>query len=294
MINPSLLSHARIDRASAYNRADHVTNLHIDLSDEDYKNQLEDMVRSLSKLQEKMFAQQKRSVLLVFQAMDAAGKDSTIERVITGINPQGVDVYSFKKPSELELSHDFLWRVNARLPGKGKIGVFNRSHYEEVLVTRVHPQFIVYQNLPGIDSVDDINEQFWQDRFESIRSFENHISKNGTTVIKFFLNVSLDEQKQRLLDRMEEPDKHWKFKLGDIKERARWEDYQHAFEQAINHTSSENAPWYIIPADDKKVMRLMVSQIVLELMQSLDIDWPASVANVHADISEAKRLLSEE
>jgi PPK2 family polyphosphate:nucleotide phosphotransferase len=243
-----LIAKSRIAEAGTFKQADHTTTSDIKLSKKESRRIIRDNVKVIAEIQDKMFAQQGQAVLLVFQAMDAAGKDSTIERVITGINPQGVYVHSFKKPTEEELSHDFMWRVNNALPPKGKIGVFNRSHYEEVLVTRVHPEFIVYQNLPGIRGVGDIPADFWQNRFDSINAWEKHLSDNGTVIIKFFLNVSFGEQERRLLDRMNEEEKHWKFKLQDVKERLHWPAYKRAFEEAINATSKENAPWYVIPA----------------------------------------------
>lgn len=288
-----IIAHARIDRPNTYRTADHSTRSSMELSKKESKEIIRENVKDIAKLQEMMFAQQKHAVLLVFQAMDAAGKDSTIERVITGVNPQGVYVHSFKKPTEEELSHDFMWRVNKALPGKGKIGVFNRSHYEETLVTRVHPEYIVYQNLPTINCVDDITESFWSDRFDTINAWEKHLANNGTKIIKFFLNVSLGEQKQRILDRMNEPEKHWKFKLQDIKERAFWDQYQHAFEKAICATSHEHAPWYIIPADDKLVMRAVVTEIVKDELKKMPIDWPDSAKDIGADIAEGKALLGE-
>ncbi|MCB0761086.1 MAG: polyphosphate kinase 2 family protein, partial [Flavobacteriales bacterium] len=207
---------------------------------------------------------------------------------------QGVYVYSFKKPTEEELSHDFLWRVNKALPGKGRIGVFNRSHYEEVLVTRVHPEFITYQNLPGIREVGDIPADFWTNRFEDINNWERHLVRNGTRVVKFFLNVSFEEQERRILDRMAEQEKHWKFKLQDIKERKHWSAYQSAFAEAINATAHEHAPWHIIPADDKKVMRAMVAQIVREEIENMPIDWPRSPADIAVDIAEGRKMLEND
>ncbi|NNE54915.1 MAG: polyphosphate kinase 2 family protein [Flavobacteriales bacterium] len=294
MIDQSIIDHARIDEFNTYDPAKHKTRLGLRFEKKEYRQALRSNVSVISELQEKMYAQHKHSILLVFQAMDAAGKDSTIERVVTGVNPQGVEVNSFKKPTDLELAHDFLWRVNAKLPPKGKIGVFNRSHYEEVLVTRVHPEFIVYQNLPSISTVDQIDEQFWQNRFASIRNFENHIAANGTTVVKFFLNVSKDEQRSRLEARMAEPEKHWKFNVNDIEEREHWGEYQNAFTEAINNTSSSQAPWYVIPADNKRVMRIMVTQIVRDLMEKMSIEWPNSGRDIEADMAEARALLAAE
>lgn len=270
------------------------TRADFEFTKDEYRAILENNTTRLSRLQERLFAQNKYSILFVFQAMDAAGKDSTIERLVKGVNPQGVEVNSFKKPTEEELSHDYLWRVQKRTPPKGKIGVFNRSHYEEVLVTRVHPEFIVYQNLPGIDSVADISEDFWLSRYAAINAFERQLYDHGTFIVKFFLNVSKQEQRQRIEARMADPDKHWKFKLNDVKERANWEKYQHCFQEAIRHTSTSYAPWYAIPADDKYVMRSTVSQIAADFANSLPIDWPESHNRVLEEIAAGKRLLEAE
>ncbi|NQX92552.1 MAG: polyphosphate kinase 2 family protein, partial [Flavobacteriales bacterium] len=197
------------------------------------KKEIEDNVEWLSDYQEKLYASESRSVIIVFQAMDAAGKDGTIERVVKGTNPAGVEVHSFKKPTDDERLRDFLWRVNAKVPRKGKIAVFNRSHYEEALVTRVHPQFILGQNIPGINSTEDINESFWKERFEAIKTFEKHLTSTGTVIIKFFLNVSREEQKSRMMDRLNEQEKHWKFNIRDLYERQEWEQYMKYYEEAI-------------------------------------------------------------
>ncbi len=289
-----LIAKSRIAEAGTFKQADHRTISDIQLSKKESRRIIRENVKVIAEIQDKMFAQQGQAVLLVFQAMDAAGKDSTIERVITGINPQGVYVHSFKKPTEEELSHDYMWRINKALPPKGKIGVFNRSHYEEVLVTRVHPEFIVYQNLPGISSVGDIPADFWQNRFDTINAWEKHLADNGTTILKFFLNVSFEEQERRLLDRMNEEEKHWKFKLQDVKERAHWPAYRRAFEEAIDATSKDHAPWFVIPADDKRVMRAMVTQIVREELSKLPIRWPRSHADIENDIAEGRRMLAKD
>jgi PPK2 family polyphosphate:nucleotide phosphotransferase len=226
--------------------------------------------------------------------MDAAGKDGTISRLISGINPQGCKVSSFKKPTPEELGHDFLWRINQKAPRKGIIGVFNRSHYEEVLVTRVHPSFIVYQNLPGIDKEKDIPSNFWMKRFDRIKSYEDRLHSNGTQVVKFFLHVSKDEQKRRLLDRMNTPDKHWKFNVNDVNERAFWDQYMAAYQDAIQHTATPLAPWYVIPADDKPTMRALVSSIARSHMEKTPLQFPNSGENILADIEEARILFDQE
>jgi len=228
-------------------------------------------------LQRRLYADNRYAALFVFQAMDAGGKDGTIRNVFTGVNPAGFQVSSFKAPSDEELDHDFLWRISERLPERGRIGVFNRSHYEEVLVVRVHPEFLDGQRLPNLNL-----ETLWSERYESIRAFEKHLAQNGTIIVKFFLNVSLKEQKRRLLRRIEKPSRNWKFNPGDVKERERWPDYMRAFEDALNETSRPWAPWYAIPADDKPYMRLEVARIVRETLQNLGVDFPK--------IDEAARL----
>jgi PPK2 family polyphosphate:nucleotide phosphotransferase len=228
-------------------------------------------------LQRKLYADNRYAALFVFQAMDAGGKDGTIRNVFTGVNPAGFQVSSFKAPSDEELEHDFLWRVAQKLPERGRIGVFNRSHYEEVLVVRVHPEFLEGQHLPHVDL-----ETIWSARFESIRNFEKHLADNGTIIVKFFLNVSFEEQKRRLLRRIDRPSRNWKFNKGDVTERERWPDYMRAFEDALNETSRPWAPWYAIPADNKPHMRLQVARIVQETLESLGVDFPT--------IDEAARL----
>jgi PPK2 family polyphosphate:nucleotide phosphotransferase len=228
-------------------------------------------------LQRRLYADNRYAALFVFQAMDAGGKDGTIRNVFTGVNPAGFQVSSFKAPSDEELDHDFLWRISERLPERGRIGVFNRSHYEEVLVVRVHPEFLDGQRLPNLNL-----ETLWSERYESIRAFEKHLAQNGTIIVKFFLNVSLKEQKRRLLRRIEKPSRNWKFNPGDVKERERWPDYMRAFEDALNETSRPWAPWYAIPADNKPYMRLQVARIVRETLQNLGVDFPK--------IDEAARL----
>lgn len=231
-------------------------------------NQLNDRIDNDQRM---LYAQNHHSVLLVFQAMDAAGKDSTIRAVTRGINPSGCQVYSFKQPSSEELDHDFLWRTAKRMPERGRIGVFNRSYYEEVLVVRVHPEYLRSQRLPN--RVE--GSEFWQQRYESIRQHEQHLARNGTVVIKFWLNVSKDEQKERFLARIDTPEKNWKFSSADVEERGHWDEYMVAYEAALNETSRPWAPWYAIPADDKRVMRIKVAEIVAETLESLDLKYPS-------------------
>lgn len=225
--------------------------------------------RAIRKLQRKLYAEDTYAVLFVFQAMDAGGKDSTIRSVFTGVNPAGFQVSSFQAPSSKERDHDFLWRISRQLPERGRIGIFNRSHYEEVLIVRVHPELLDTQKLPHYDL-----STIWSERFEAIRGFERHLADSGTVIVKFFLNVSLEEQKRRLLRRIEKPSKNWKFNPDDIRERERWPDYMNAFEEALNATSRPWAPWYAIPADSKPFMRLQVAQIVKETLSGLGVEYP--------------------
>ncbi len=234
------------------------------------KNTLETTVNRLDDLQRRLYAHDHWSVLLVFQAMDAAGKDSTIRAVLRGINPQGCQVASFKQPSKRELDHDFLWRINAQLPERGRIGVFNRSHYEEVLVVKVHPEYLGGQRLPRDIPLD----RLWEERYESIRGFEQHLARNGYLVLKFFLNVSKEEQADRFRRRIDRPDKNWKFSEGDLKERELWGEYMDAYQAALNATSRSWAPWYSIPADSKPFMRAKVAEIVAASLDSLGLEYP--------------------
>lgn len=257
------------------------------------KNELErelaGLVGQLDKLQHRLFADQRFAVLAVFQAMDAAGKDSTIRKVFSGVNPAGFRVHAFGRPSELELRHDFLARIGQRLPERGKIGIFNRSHYEEVLVVRVHPEYLAAQHLPGVDP-----KRIWSERFESIRSFEQHLARNGTAIVKFWLNVSRKEQKKRFIERIEKDDKNWKFRLGDLDDRERWNDYQAAYEEALRETSREWAPWHAIPADDKAYMRAAVARVMVETIIALDPQFPKLGAEQRRELQEGRRRLEQE
>lgn len=247
---------------------------------------------SLYKLQEKLYSDGSKALLIIIQAMDAAGKDSLIEHVLGGVNPQGCEVTSFKQPSEKDYSHDFLWRHYLALPEKGKIGIFNRSHYESVLVCKVHPNYNLSEKV--WDNVKDFDAKFWKERYESIRDFEKHLSRNGTKIIKIFLNVSKEEQKKRFIDRIDEQDKNWKFSLGDLKERALWDDYMKAYEQAINETSTSNAPWHVIPADNKWFARVATIQIIIDVLKKMDLQYPKLSAEETASLQEAKKQLEEE
>jgi PPK2 family polyphosphate:nucleotide phosphotransferase len=252
---------------------------------------LEKNVERLRKLQDVLYAEDKQSLLIVFQAMDAAGKDGAIEHVMSGVNPQGCHVVSFKQPSDEELSHDFLWRCAKKLPERGKIGIFNRSHYEEVLVVRVHPQILASQHLS--DEIKN-DKKIWKKRFEQIRNFESNLAANGTHIIKFFLNVSKEEQKQRFLSRIAEEDKNWKFSMGDVKERSYWDDYMSAYTEALENTSTSDSPWYIIPADKKWFTRLAVSEVIVQKLESMKPTYPAVTEEHKVELAEAKKILEAE
>ena len=241
----------------------------------------------LAELQDKLYAQDRWALLLIFQAMDAAGKDGAVKHVMSGVNPQGCQVYSFKAPSELELQHDFLWRTTRDLPERGHIGIFNRSYYEEVLVVRVHPDILKSQKMPP----SLCGKKIWDERFEDIRSFERHMARNGTVIRKFFLHVSKKEQKNRFLARLEEPEKNWKFSASDIRERACWDDYQKAYEDMIRNTAAEHAPWYVVPADNKWFTRLVVSCVIVEALEALDLAYPTVDAAKRKELLAAKKEL---
>jgi len=254
-----------------------------------WKEQLEAEVKALGDAQYKLYADGRFAVLLIFQAMDAAGKDSAIHHVFAGVNPCGLNVISFKQPSRRELAHDFLWRTTASLPERGTVAIFNRSYYEEVLVVRVHPEFLAAQKLPTRPS-----KAFWEDRFRAIRDHERHLAEQGTVILKFWLNISRDEQRKQLLERIDEPKKNWKFNVGDLDERARWDDYRAAYGEALRATSQPWAPWYAVPADNKQYLRLTVAKIVNEAFESLGLDFPHADATAKAALAAAKaRLLAE-
>ena len=246
-------------------------------SDEEYKALLAEYHQDLDELQSVMYAHNRYGLLLIYQAMDAAGKDGTIKHVFAGVNPFGIKIYNFKRPSETELDHDFLWRTQLAMPDRGTIGIFNRSYYEEVLVVRVHPEILTKgQHIPA--EFIEKPEKVWKQRYEDMANYEKYIHRNGFKVVKFFLHVSKEEQGQRLIERIEDPTKNWKFEEADVQERALWDDYQTAFEDAINATATENAPWYIIPADDKKNMRLIVAEVVKQTLKSFQMDYPPADA----------------
>jgi len=253
-----------------------------------YQTLLEEHVSELSRQQGMLYACDREALLLIFQAMDTAGKDGAIKHVMSGVNPQGCQVYSFKHPSAEELDHDFLWRTARCLPERGRIGIFNRSYYEEVLVTRVHPEILQAQRLPGNPHP---TREFWQGRYRSILDHEAHLHRNGTRIVKFFLHLSPQEQRKRLLERIDDPDKNWKFSLSDLAERARWKDYMQAYEDCLTETSTAEAPWYIVPADDKKNARLIISGIVQEAMRGLDLGYPKADAQRRAELRRMRSLL---
>lgn len=258
-------------------------------SEEEAKGYLQEDIERMQKLQDKLYAQDCWSVLLVFQAMDAAGKDGTVKHVMSGVNPEGCQVYSFKVPSATELQHDFLWRTTQRLPERGHIGIFNRSYYEEVLVVRVHPKALEAENLPP----KLLAKNIWEERFEDIRSFERHMARNGTVIRKFFLHLSKKEQKKRFLARLDDPDKNWKYSAADIHERKYWDDYQNAYEDMIRNTSAEHAPWYVIPADNKWFTHLAVAAVVVETLEELNLSYPKVDAAKRKELEAARRLLDK-
>jgi len=282
----------RIDKPETFKLADHdpadTAGLSVDKGDA--KDLLKEGIERLSDLQEKLYADNRWSVLVVLQAMDAAGKDSLIEHVMSGVNPQGVQVFSFKQPSQEELDHDFLWRIAQRVPERGRIGIFNRSHYEEVLAVRVHPEYLKAQRLPDKPNGKDI----WHQRFDDIRGFEKHLARNGTLILKFFLNVSRGEQRKRFLDRIDEPAKRWKFSTADVKERALWPKYMEAYEDAIRETSTPEAPWYVIPADHKWFSRLVVAGAIVDAIEGLKLEFPKVEGAALEELEKARKLLTDE
>jgi PPK2 family polyphosphate:nucleotide phosphotransferase len=257
---------------------------------EDAEELLRTGIERLQVLQEKLYAQDRWAVLLVFQAMDAAGKDSTIKHVMSGVNPQGCHVHAFKAPSGEELDHDYLWRVVRQLPERGQIGIFNRSHYEEVLVVRVHPELLAAEKLPP----GSATKHLWEDRYRDIHAFERYLVRNGTIVRKFFLHVSKAEQKRRFLERIERPEKRWKFSLRDVQERRYWKDYMRAYEDAIRATATKRAPWYVVPADHKWFTRLVVAGAVIDALERLDLGFPTLDAAHRRELATARRLLARE
>lgn len=256
-----------------------------------YQEQLAQYRSEISELQAKLYAHDHYAILMVFQGMDTAGKGGAIKHVMSGINPQGCQVYNFGPPSEEELDHDFLWRTNKRLPERGRLGIFDRSYYEEVLVVRVHPEILKKQRIPP----EHINlEKIWQQRFEDIVNMERYLHRNGTRIIKFFLHLSYEEQRKRLLSRIDDPQKNWKFTSNDLRSRKRWPDYQHAFAECLSHTSTKHSPWYVVPADNKRNARLIVSQIILGTLESLEIHYPVATQEHLDDLEKSRQLLESD
>ncbi|CAA0167801.1 PPK2 family polyphosphate kinase [Tenacibaculum maritimum] len=261
---------------------------------EDADKKLKKIRKKLGELQNTMYAEGKYSVLICLQGMDTSGKDSLIREVFKQCNVRGVEVHSFKVPTALELKHDFLWRHYIALPAKGKVGVFNRTHYENVLVTRVHPEYIFSENIPTVKTIDDLDDAFYEKRMERINEFEKHVSENGTIILKFFLNLSKEEQKNRLLRRLNLPEKNWKFSAGDLEERKLWERYQFCYEEVLNKTSTNYAPWFVIPADDKKTSRYIVAEILLEELTKYGFKEPLLSAKVQSQVAAFKEQLRNE
>lgn len=292
MNSEQLVKRYRVDNAKKFKLRDYdpadTAGLRIDKKKA--KKALAKDIERLSDLQERLYAQDRWSVLLVFQAMDAAGKDSTIKHVMSGINPQGCQVSAFKAPSEEELDHNFLWRVARELPERGRIGIFNRSHYEEVLVVRVHGEVLAKQKIP----LKLLSGDIWRERFKDIRNFEKHLARNGTVILKFFLYVSKEEQRKRFLERLDEPGKRWKFSMRDVEERKLWDRYMSAYEDMIRHTSTEEAPWHVIPADHKWFTQMVVAKTIVRVMQRLDLKYPAVEGDALKQMKLVRQALREE
>lgn len=267
---------------------------HKSMTKEQGESLLQEGIENLAIMQDKLYAHNRHSILIVLQAMDAAGKDGAIKHVMSGLNPQGVKVNSFKTPSKEELDHDYIWRHYKALPGRGEIGIFNRSHYENVLVTRVHPEYILGENLPGIERVEDITPAFWEKRFKQINRFEKNIAQNGTLVLKFFLHVSKKEQKKRFLERIDNPTKNWKFSSADVNERSYWSRYMEAYEEMLSATSKDHAPWFVLPADDKWFTRLCMAAIIAKEFNKLDPTYPELDEKQRADLLVMREKLMKE
>jgi len=255
---------------------------------------LENGIKQLTRMQDMLYADNRYSVLIILQAMDAAGKDGAIKHVMSGFNPLGVKVTSFKTPSSEELDHDYFWRHNKALPGRGEIGIFNRSHYENVLVTRIHPEYILNERIPGIESLKDIDKKFWEKRYKQINRFEKNLYDNGTIILKFFLHVSKDEQKKRFLERIDNPEKNWKFSIADAAERRHWDDYQEAYAEMLSATSQDYAPWYVLPADDKWFTRICIGSVIFFEFEKLKLSYPkVSKEDIEKLLKAKKELLTQ-
>jgi len=287
-----IINKFKISNGKKFSLDEFDTNYSAEYKKEEADDVLKDLIQQTASLQSTLYADNRYSLLIIFQAMDAAGKDGAIAHTMSGLNPQCCEVFSFKQPNAEELSHDFLWRHYKSLPEFGRIGVHNRSHYENVLITKVHPELLLKEKLPGIKTVKDADKQFWAGRYESIRCFEKHLSANGTVIIKFFLHLSKEEQKQRFLKRIDEPEKNWKFSAADIKERSYWDDYMKAYEKAIQETSTKQCPWYILPADKKWFTRIAISAIVLDTLKELNLKYPVLPKEEKKKLAEAKQYLT--
>jgi PPK2 family polyphosphate:nucleotide phosphotransferase len=287
-----ILKHHRIDDPARFRLSDldPADTSHLDFDKSGAEKMMADDIERLRDLQERLSAQDQWSLLIVLQGMDTAGKDGAIKHAMSGLNPQGVDVHSFKVPSSEELDHDYLWRSVLRLPARGDIGIFNRSYYEEVLVVRVHPEILARQRIPK----PLVGKHIWKDRFKDIGAFERHLTRNGTVVLKFFLHISKDEQRQRLLARLDEPAKGWKFNMGDIAERKHWDDYMAAYQDAIRETSHPDAPWYVIPANHKWFARFVVSRVVIETLESLNLKFPKVDPAARKELAKVRKALEAE
>jgi PPK2 family polyphosphate:nucleotide phosphotransferase len=292
MLPSEIIARFRVDKGSGFTLAgyDPCDTCGLDIDKKEAKELLETGVKRLSKLQERLYAEGRWAILAVLQGLDTAGKDGVIKHVLSGVNPQGCEVHSFKAPSSLELAHDFLWRCTLALPARGRIGIFNRSYYEETVVVRVHPELLEKQNLPPKLVTGDI----WKQRFEDINNYELHLARNGTVPIKFYLNLSKDEQLKRLLARIDDPDKRWKFNLYDVEERKLWEKFLEVYEDTIRHTATEHAPWYVVPADHKWFSRLLVAAVLVERMEALDLQFPKFDPDSVDELEKAHAGLLEE
>ncbi len=291
MTSKSTLKLFRVESGKRFKLSDHdPKNTHGFESSEDAEDLLKQGVGMMSDMQQKLYAQSRWGVLLIFQAMDAAGKDGVIRHVMSGVNPQGCQVYSFKGPSAEELDHDFLWRTNKCLPERGRIGIFNRSYYEETLVVRVHPELLAKQMIPA----QLVTRKIWKQRFEDINNLESYLTRNGVVVRKFFLNISKEEQRQRFLRRLEDPDRNWKFSEADARERGHWDEYMAAYEDMIANTATKEAPWYIVPADNKWFTRLVVAGAIIETLEGLDLHYPSVDEAKKKELDAARRLLEKE
>ncbi|MEZ2335286.1 polyphosphate kinase 2 family protein [Mucilaginibacter sp. RCC_168] len=290
----NIINKFKIDNGKGFSLKDHDAAYADGFEKDDAKEVLTALIEETTDLQTELYAANKYALLIIFQAMDAAGKDSAIEHTFSGLNPQGCQVYSFKQPSTEDYEHDFLWRHYKNLPERGRIGIHNRSHYENVLITKVHPELILKENLPGINNVKDIDSKFWDKRYQSIRAFEEHLTGNGTVIIKFFLHVSKKEQKERFLERIDDPKKNWKFSASDVEERGYWDDYMDAYQKAIQETATKDCPWYVIPADKKWFTRIAISTVILQTLKDLKLKYPVLPKEEKEKLDEAKKILEKE